>query len=100
MSAEDVARGKAQLIAAVMDYLGSESQLISDMAGQAALLGNVQSAAQICSAIEGIAAADVNAVRMNEPKTQITLVIMNSFFIFYFRRLQRKCPAANGPSVL
>ena len=60
----DVARGKAQLKAAVLNELDNGSGLASDLGQQALLLGNVQSAASIISAIDGITDADVNAVSL------------------------------------
>lgn len=62
VSNADVARGKAQLKAAVLHELDSGARLVSDLGAQAALLGRAQSAAQIVAAIDGISDADVNAV--------------------------------------
>lgn len=58
----DVTRAKEQLKAAVLHDLDSGSRLVSDIAAQAVLLGQVQSAAQIVAAIDAVSAADVNAV--------------------------------------
>lgn len=58
----DVTRAKEQLKVAVLNELESGSRLVSDIAAQAVLLGQVHSAGQIVAAIDSVTAADVNAV--------------------------------------
>lgn len=77
VSNADVARGKEQLKAAVLNELDAESRLVGDIGAQAVLLGNVQSAAQIVAAIDGVSDADVNAVRL----FSFRKVSVNTYFL-------------------
>ncbi|KAF2896158.1 hypothetical protein ILUMI_10021 [Ignelater luminosus] len=57
---EDIARGKAQLTAAVLHALESGSTAIEDIGNQAVLIGSVANACQIANAISGLNSSDIN----------------------------------------
>uniref|UniRef100_A0A6B2ELK0 Putative ubiquinol-cytochrome c reductase complex core protein n=1 Tax=Phlebotomus kandelakii TaxID=1109342 RepID=A0A6B2ELK0_9DIPT len=62
LSAEDVARGKAQFKSDFLYYVDSGEGLLTDIAAQAALCGAVLSPAAIVAEIDAVTSSDVNAV--------------------------------------
>lgn len=63
VSADDVARAKAQYKAHVMNSLDTESGLILDMVEQATLGGSIVDTNTIASTIDSLTASDISAVR-------------------------------------
>jgi predicted Zn-dependent peptidase len=62
LSPADIARGKAQLKAAILFNQESNSALAEDIGTQAVLLGSVLSGPAIVSTVNSITDAEVNAV--------------------------------------
>lgn len=86
----DVTRAKEQLKVAVLNELESGSRLVSDIAAQAVLLGQVHSASQIVAAIDSVTAADVNAVSVVRPSCVCHLMFGDVIFFQFHSQAAKK----------
>lgn len=64
VSDDDIARGKANLKAAIAFAYDSDSSLITTMAGQGALLGSAQNLKQALDAVDAVSASNVKDVSL------------------------------------
>lgn len=73
VSTDDVARGKAQLKAAILHQHDNDGTLLCDIGAQAALLGNAHNSGELIAIVDTITQADVQAAARRAGSSKLSM---------------------------